>query len=66
MGDLPSPLRQSVAWQALEAHAEEMRGAHLRDLFAADPGRADRFTGEAAGIFVDYSKNRVTDATPAP
>ena len=63
MPDLPSPLRQSVAWQALEAHAEEMRGAHLRDLFAADPGRADRFTGEAAGIFVDYSKNRVTDET---
>ncbi len=63
MSDLPSPLRQSVAWQALEAHAEKMRGAHLRDLFAADPGRADRFTGEAAGIFVDYSKNRVTDET---
>ncbi len=63
MPDLPSPLRQSVAWQALEAHAEEMRGAHLRDLFAADPGRAERFAGEAAGIFVDYSKNRVTDET---
>jgi len=63
MPGLPSPLRQSAAWKTLEAHAEEMREAHLRDLFAADPGRADRFTGEAAGIFLDYSKNRVTDET---
>ncbi len=40
-----------------------MRGEHLRDLFATDPGRADRFTAEAAGLFLDYSKNRVTDET---
>ena len=38
-------------------------GRHLRDLFAADPGRAERFTGEAAGLFLDFSKNRVTDET---
>jgi len=57
------PLRSSSAWQALEANAAAVREMHLRDLFAADPGRADRLTGEAAGLFVDYSKNRVTDET---
>ncbi len=56
-------LRQLAAWQALETHAEEMKGEHLRDLFARDPGRADRFTVEAAGLFLDYSKHRVTDET---
>ena len=63
MADTLSPHRQLVAWQALEAHAEATRGAHLRDLFATDPERAERFTAEAAGIFLDYSKNRVTDET---
>ena len=57
------PLRTSSAWQALEANAAAVREMHLRDLFAADPGRAERFTGEAAGLFLDYSKNRVTDET---
>ena len=60
---MASPLRDSPAWRALAAHAEAMQGVHLRDLFAADPERADRLTGEAAGIFLDFSKNRVTDET---
>jgi glucose-6-phosphate isomerase len=56
-------LRTSSAWQALEANAAAVREMHLRDLFAADPSRAERYTGEAAGLFLDYSKNRVTDET---
>jgi len=60
---MASTLRQLPAWQALEAHAEEVKGTHLRDLFTTDPGRAERLTGEAAGLFLDYSKNRVTDET---
>lgn len=51
------------AWNALEIHAREIRGVHLRQLFADDPGRGERFTLEAARLFVDYSKNRVTDDT---
>ncbi|MEV0154944.1 glucose-6-phosphate isomerase [Micromonospora sp. NPDC050686] len=50
-------------WQALRKHAETMRGAHLRDLFAADPRRGERLTGEVADLHVDYSKNLVTDET---
>ena len=60
--DVPAP-SSTAAWQALEAHADELRDMHLRELFAADPGRAERLTGEAAGLFLDYSKNRVTDET---
>jgi glucose-6-phosphate isomerase len=56
-------LRERKAWQALERHYAEISGQHLRDLFAADPGRGERLTAEAAGIFLDYSKNRVTDET---
>jgi glucose-6-phosphate isomerase len=59
------PLRQRKAWQALERHHAQIAGQHLRDLFAADPGRGERLTAEAAGIFLDYSKNRVTDETMA-
>jgi glucose-6-phosphate isomerase len=55
--------RTSSAWQALEANAAAVREMHLRDLFASDPGRAERLTGEAAGLFLDFSKNRVTDET---
>ncbi|HEY0162538.1 MAG TPA: glucose-6-phosphate isomerase, partial [Edaphobacter sp.] len=51
------------AWKALKAHAEQVRGTHLRDLFAQDPARGERLTAEAEGIFLDYSKNRVTDET---
>ena len=57
------PLRERKAWQALQRHHEEIVGRHLRDLFAEDPGRGERLTAEAAGIFLDYSKNRVTDET---
>jgi glucose-6-phosphate isomerase len=55
----------SAAWQALRAHHEAITGLHLRELFASDPGRAERLSAEAAGIFLDYSKNRVTDETIA-
>jgi glucose-6-phosphate isomerase len=58
-----TPLRERKAWQALERHYAEVSGAHLRDLFAADPGRGERLTAEAVGIYLDYSKNRITDET---
>ncbi|HET6921663.1 MAG TPA: glucose-6-phosphate isomerase [Anaeromyxobacteraceae bacterium] len=58
-----APLRRRPAWKALEAHCRKVRGLHLRRLFAEDPGRGERLTAEAAGIFLDYSKNRVTDET---
>ncbi len=51
------------AWVALTAHYQTTKNTHLRDLFAADPGRGTRMTAEAVGIFLDYSKNRVTDET---
>jgi glucose-6-phosphate isomerase len=60
--DVP-PLRARKAWQALERHHAEIGERHLRDLFAADPGRGERLTAEAEGIYLDYSKNRVTDET---
>jgi glucose-6-phosphate isomerase len=58
-----SQLRETAAWRALDEHAAEVRGRHLRDLFAADPARGERLTAEAEGIFLDYSKNRITDET---
>ena len=51
------------AWQALEAHVEQVRDRHLRSLFTADPSRGERFAVEAAGLYLDYSKNHVTDDT---
>jgi glucose-6-phosphate isomerase len=60
-----TPLRERKAWQALERHYAEISGAHLRDLFAADPVRGERLTAEAVGIYLDYSKNRITDETLA-
>jgi glucose-6-phosphate isomerase len=51
------------AWKALEAHHQQLRRSHLRKLFADDPRRGERMTAEAVGIFVDYSKNRITDET---
>jgi glucose-6-phosphate isomerase len=56
-------LRERKAWQALERHYAEISRVHLRDLFAADSGRGERLTAQAAGIYLDYSKNRVTDET---
>ena len=58
-----TPLRSRAAWQALEAHHAEVGTEHLRDLFAGDPGRAERLSLEAVGLFADYSKHRVTDET---
>jgi glucose-6-phosphate isomerase len=58
-----TPLRERAAWRALERHHGEIAGRHLRDLFTADPDRGERLTAEAAGIHLDYSKNRVTDET---
>jgi len=52
-------------WSDLEAHYARMRDAHLRDLFAADPARGERMTLDAAGVYLDYSKHRVTDETIA-
>jgi len=57
------PLTQRKAWKALRAHSGEVRGTHLRTLFADDPGRGERMTAEALGIYLDYSKNRVTGRT---
>src|SRR6202040_3844683 len=57
------PLTKRKAWKALQAHYEQLRGLHLRKLFADDPKRGERMTAEAAGIFLDYSKNRITDET---
>ncbi len=54
---------KDAAWSALEKHHAAIRSVHLRDLFAADPQRAQRFSAEAAGIFLDYSKNRITAET---
>lgn len=56
-------LVKTPAWKALEKHRSEVGGLHLRDLFAADPQRGERFTAEAAGLFLDYSKNRITGET---
>ena len=55
--------RAGPAWQALVGHHSDVGDRHLRDLFAADPGRGERLTAEAVGLYLDYSKNRVTDDT---
>jgi glucose-6-phosphate isomerase len=59
----PAPLLERKAWQALGRHYAEISGQHLRELFAADGGRGERMHAEAAGLYLDYSKNRVTDET---
>jgi glucose-6-phosphate isomerase len=56
-------LTESAAWRALQAHHAAIKDAHLRTLFADDPGRAARFTVEGAGLTLDYSKNRITEET---
>jgi len=58
-----SSLTALPAWQALAAHVEQVRDVSLRSLFAADPSRGERFAAEAAGLYLDYSKNRITDET---
>ena len=57
------PLSQMEAWKHLQTHYGQIRGTHLRDLFAADADRGKRLTAEAVGLFFDYSKNRITDET---
>jgi glucose-6-phosphate isomerase len=57
------PLTQRAAWKALVAHHEKIQNTPLRSLFSDDPQRASRFTIEAAGLFLDYSKNRITEET---
>jgi glucose-6-phosphate isomerase len=62
----PSSGRRAVkraAWKVLEAHYKKVREIHLRELFANDPTRGERMVAEAAGIYLDYSKNRITDET---
>ena len=58
-----SSLTARPAWKALVAHHKKIRNVHLRQLFADDPNRGERLTVEAAGVFLDYSKNRITDET---
>jgi len=65
MAVMPTPLRERAAFRALESHHEEIGATHLRDLFAADATRGGRLTAEAAGLYLDYSKHRVTDGTIA-
>ena len=57
------PLTANPAWKKLEVHSKKARKQHLRELFASDPDRGKRMTAEGAGIYLDYSKNRVTDRT---
>jgi len=54
---------ETQAWRALAAHVALVKGQHLRDLFGADRTRAERFAVEGGGLFLDYSKNRITDET---
>jgi glucose-6-phosphate isomerase len=57
------PLIKSPEWRALEEHYQKTRRLHLRDLFATDPTRGERLTAEAAGLYLDYAKHRITDDT---
>ena len=58
-----SPITERAAWKALAEHYQQVSKLHLRKLFADDPGRGERMTVEAMGIYLDYSKNRITDQT---
>ncbi len=59
----PAQLTRLPAWHALSEHFEQVKNVHLRELFAADPHRGDRLAAEAVGLYLDYSKHRVTDET---
>jgi glucose-6-phosphate isomerase len=63
MKETIQPLTQRPAWKALAEHSKEIKKLQLRELFAEDPKRGERFTVETAGLFLDYSKNRITDKT---
>ena len=56
-------LMERPAWKALEEHYQKVRNAHLRSLFADDPHRGERMAVEGVGLYLDYSKNRITDET---
>ena len=58
-----APLTARPAWRSLQAHHEKVRDIHLRSLFDLDPKRGERLTAEAVGLYLDYSKNRITDET---
>jgi len=60
-----APLTERRSWRALATHYSNIRNLHLRKLFADDPQRGERLTAEAAGLYLDYSKNRITDGTLA-
>ena len=57
------PLTEKPAWKALEEHYRKIRNVHLRSLFADDPLRGQRLAAEGVGLYLDYSKNRITDET---
>src|SRR5947209_11834896 len=63
MSTTMTPLTERPAWKALVEHYQKTQHLHLRKLFADDPRRGERFAAEAAGIYLDYSKNRITDET---
>ena len=63
MDPITKSVTESSAWKALVAHHQKIRDLHLRKLFADDPTRGERMTVEAVGLYLDYSKNRVTDET---
>jgi len=58
-------LKRTAAWKALAAHHKKISTTHMRDLFAADDGRFDRFSLGLGGLFLDYSNNLITDDTLA-
>ncbi|HZO07365.1 MAG TPA: glucose-6-phosphate isomerase [Solirubrobacterales bacterium] len=58
-----APLRELPAWAALQSHYEGIKDTHLRELFAGDPQRGERLVAHAAGLYLDFSKNRITDET---
>jgi glucose-6-phosphate isomerase len=60
---MPAPVVERPAWAALRAHHAAIHDVHLRTLFADDPGRGERMTAEGAGLYLDYSKNRLTSET---
>src|SRR5216683_8214603 len=59
----PVQLTHLPAWRALAEHFEQVKNVHLRELFAADPRRGERLAAEAVGLYLDYSKHRITDET---
>jgi glucose-6-phosphate isomerase len=66
MAEATKPVTELLAWKALAAHFEKVAPLHLRAFFAQDPERGERLTAKAAGIYLDYSQNRITDETQQP